>query len=68
MKVFMPGTKVVTISNRVDGEITSFSVSFLGITYEIQYFYGGEFKKVWMNESQFTVDKNKKSIIGFKSV
>lgn len=68
MNVFMPGTKVITRANCVDGEIVSVSISFSGVCYEIFYFYAGDFKKIWLDESQFTVNSNEKGSIGFKNL
>lgn len=58
------GIQVTTIIGGITGIITCESHRFDKITYELSYFYNGDYKTVWMHESEFTEIGNNQ--IGFK--
>lgn len=62
------GSEVRTKLGNNNGVITAVCIRFQGVQYEITYFFQGEYKVVWMNESEFLVDCGNKSGIGFKNL
>lgn len=58
------GKKVKTVIGAIEGIVTAQCTRFDKTTYEISYFYNGEYKTAWMNENEFCESGN--NTIGFK--
>lgn len=67
MTIVKGGTKVTTVLSNIQGIVTGTSIRFEAISYEVSYFNNGEYKQVWLNESEFTITEGKKQTIGFKN-
>jgi len=67
MEVIKCGTEVITKIEQIHGIITCSSIRFDKVVYEFSYFRNGEYKNVWLHESEFILDKeSNKQKIGFK--
>lgn len=65
--VFKCGQKVaIKFNHDVDGIITAQLLRFERAVYEISYFNNGEYKQIWLDESEFTAINGEKQKIGFK--
>jgi len=58
IKCYPCGTMVTCIIGGAVGTISCVSNRFDKINYEVTYFFGGEFKTVWLHESEFKVEEN----------
>lgn len=67
MKLIQCGTKAHISSAKIDAIITGISIRFNRSTYELSYFYNGEYKSVWLDESEFETSSSEKLKIGFKN-
>jgi len=67
MNLIKCGTEAKTKLAGMDAIVTAISIRFNRATYELSYFYNGEYKTVWLDESEFETSKNKKCKIGFKN-
>lgn len=66
INVYLPGTKVKTVSGNHEALILQSSiVSPEYIQYQIGYFYDGDYKTYWVSEFEFSTDESKTQI-GFK--
>ena len=60
------GARVTPKLSNIEGIITCISIRFEKISYEVTYFYNGDFKVVWCHEDEFEVGKGgDKQKIGF---
>lgn len=67
MEIIKCGTEVITKIEQIHGIITCSSIRFDRVVYELSYFRNGEYRSCWLNESEFTLDKeSSKQKIGFK--
>jgi len=67
MNIVKCGSKVKSVLTNIEGIITAASIRFNSVAYEVSYFNNGEYKQVWLNESEFELSINtKKETIGFK--
>jgi hypothetical protein len=66
MTLIKCGTKALTKMGHIEGIVTAISIRFNRAQYELSYFHNGEYKTMWMDESEFDVDINEKVTIGFK--
>lgn len=66
LEILKCGTKVVPKLNNTEAIITAVSLRFDKVSYEVSYFYNGEYKVIWLHETEFEVDKTQKQSIGFK--
>jgi hypothetical protein len=64
LKSYKCGTLIQTKISNIDAIVTCVSIRFDKITYEVSYFYDGDYKVIWLNEDEFTA-KTEKQIIGF---
>lgn len=53
LKVLPCGTSITSINGDVMGNISCISIRYGKISYELTYFFNGEFKTTWMHESEF---------------
>lgn len=60
------GTKVKTALGDMEGIVTAVCDRFEKVTYEVTYYYSGEFKSMWMAESEFTTEVVIQNKMGFK--
>lgn len=67
MQIVNCGTKVKMILKDVDAIITGVSIRFGNISYELSYFYGGEYKVIWANECEFTTTEKETTRVGFSN-
>lgn len=65
-KVYESGTKGVTKLNQIEGFISGVCIRGVRVTYEFNYFAEREYKTIWLDEFEFTVEVPKKAKIGFK--
>lgn len=67
MTVVKCGSKVKSVLTNIEGIVTAVSIRFNAVAYEVSYFNNGEYKQVWLNESEFELSStHKKETIGFK--
>ena len=66
IEVVKCGTKATTKMSQIEGIVTGISIRFNRATYEISYFHNGEYKSVWLDESEFEIGECLKGRIGFK--
>lgn len=66
MTVVRCGSKVKSVLTNIEGIVTAVSIRFTAVAYEVSYFNNGEYKQVWLNESEFETSTHKKETIGFK--
>jgi hypothetical protein len=66
MEVIKCGSMIRTKLGELSAIITAISIRFDRITYEVSYFYNGEYKCVWLSEDEFSIDVDDKQKIGFK--
>jgi len=67
MKVVKCGSKVKSVLINIEGIITAVSIRFEAVAYEVSYFNNGDYKQIWMNETEFELSSTaKKETIGFK--
>lgn len=67
MTIIKCGSKVKSVLTNIEGIVTAVSIRFTSVAYEVSYFNNGEYKQVWLNESEFELSSNaKKETIGFK--
>lgn len=64
MNVIKCGTKATF--SEMSCTIVAVEIRFDKATYQLAYFYMGEYKTVWLHESEFTVGKNTTQKIGYK--
>lgn len=60
------GTSVTIASGSLEATVTCAAIRFDKITYELTYFYQGDYKTAWCHESEFHTVNVKKDRIGFK--
>ena len=65
MEIYSCGIEVETKIGQIIGVITCASIRFDKLTYEISYFYQGEYKTVWLNEAEFITSEKEKQVVGF---
>lgn len=67
IKIIECGTTVRPKLLKVDAIITAICIRFERVTYEISYFNNGEYKTVWLSESELnTVTVGKDFKVGYK--
>ncbi len=66
LSVIPCGTSVTIASGSQEATITCSAIRFDKITYELTYFYQGEYKTAWCHESEFHTQNTKNDRIGFK--
>jgi len=68
MEVLRPGTTVYVGENRdIPAHIQRITITpSLGVTYEVGWWAGNEFKEKWLFPDDFRVDKSVYITIGFK--
>ena len=66
MIVIKCGTKALTKMAHIEAIVTAISIRFNRAQYELSYFHNGEYKTMWMDESEFDIDPIEKVTIGFK--
>jgi hypothetical protein len=66
MEVIKCGTVVKPKMNNIEGIVTAISIRFGRATYEISYFYNGDYKAVWLSEDEIETVPAEKQHIGFK--
>ncbi len=66
MEIIPCGTKARPKSENLEAIVTAVSIRFCRITYELSYFYNGDYKTVWLDECEFDVEKEQRLRIGFK--
>lgn len=66
MKVIKCGTRVTPKLQNFEGIITGISIRYDKVSYEVSYFYNGDYKSIFMDESEFDVQACDKTIVGFK--
>jgi len=67
--IYKCGTKVYIPALELYGYITAIEIQFNNVTYQVSYFWNGEYKQVWLFEYQFhEVDAEKDNLqpVGFK--
>lgn len=67
MKVFECGSRIKTSLSVIPAIITAISIRFNAVAYEVSYFNNGEYKQIYLNETEFTLEDGKKQTIGFKN-
>jgi uncharacterized protein with von Willebrand factor type A (vWA) domain len=65
IEVIKCGVKATTKISQIEAIVTAISIRFNRTSYELSYFNNGEYKTVWLDESEFTVEKIEKTKIGF---
>jgi hypothetical protein len=67
IKIIKCGSKVTINLSAIEGYITAISIRFNAISYEVSYFNNGEYKQVWLHDTEFEIlNKSNKQSIGFK--
>lgn len=66
IEVIRCGTKATTKISKIEAIVTAISIRFNRTSYELSYFNNGEYKTVWLDESEFAIEKVTKTNIGFK--
>lgn len=67
MEIFTCGTNVIIKNGGLKAAISSISIRYDSVLYELCYFYEGEYKYLWAKEGEFTIEKDFISQkIGFK--
>lgn len=66
MDLLSCGQKVITKLSKIEGIITSISIKFNYVSYEVSYFHEGEYKQIWLNEAEFDTENQQRQAIGFK--
>lgn len=64
MDIIKCGTKA-TVSG-MECNVVACEIRFDKVTYQLAYFYQGEYKTMWLHESEFEAVEHKKQKIGFK--
>lgn len=64
IEVYKCGTKATF--SEMACTIVGKEIRFDKVTYQLAYFYQGEYKTVWLHETEFIVGKNETQKIGFK--
>jgi len=67
MDIIPCGTKARPNGQDLKCTVTAISIRFCRITYELSYFFGGDYKTIWLDECEFETDYDSKVPIGFKS-
>lgn len=65
VKIIKHGSLALTKLGNIEGIITATCIRFNKVQYELSYFCNGEYKCIWMDESEFTVDKKTLIKVGF---
>ena len=60
IEYYQCGTMVIISIGKTEGMITSMNVRFDSVSYEITYYFNGEYKTVWLREREFTTEGIKK--------
>ena len=67
MDIYTLGQPVQTKVGDIEGILTAVTIRPVGpVAYEVSYFNGGDYKSVWLSETEFTVNFEQKHSIGFK--
>ncbi len=66
MIVIKCGAKATTKMAHIEAIVTAVVIRFNRAQYELSYFHGGEYKTMWMDESEFDIEESEKTKIGFR--
>lgn len=65
IQIFKCGTSVKT--KGLECTIIACEIRFNNHTYQLSYFYNGEYKTMWLSECEFSIEENNNQTIGFKN-
>lgn len=65
VKILAPGTPIKTKYGNIEASITAARMTNEGKSYEVSYFWDGEYKRAWLHEFEFTVMQEERQGIGF---
>lgn len=66
MEILKCGIEVTTKLTAIKCIVTGVSIRFGKCSYELSYFNNGDYKQIWMDESEFEIDKKETIKIGYK--
>ena len=66
MEVVKCGTLATTRVGKINGIITCINLRYESVRYEFSYFYSGDYKQIWMDETELEIEEIETQTIGFK--